>query len=430
MARNRYGGSFNERLKELLETQWIPQEKIKQLQFASVKDLLEFSYKNVPYYTKLFDEHGLKPAHIKQLSDLEKIPLLTKKIIRENFEDLIASNVKRSDIKLSHSSGTTGQKLFFYLPKILKYQINYAVNARFYNWAGIKPFDKRVTLGGRLFTKHHPYWIYNRAENQLLLSIHHLNSETVDSYIEMIEKFSPKFIAGHPSGVDFIAQRLVNTHKTLPLKAIFTTGETLTDEQRQVIKKGFGVDVFDTWGLGESVASASECEYHEGYHEDSEYGIIEFIKTEKGYEIVGTSLYNYAMPFIRYKIEDIAELIPDGQQVCKCGRGLPLKFRRIIGRNDDQLTGLNGKNIFSVTVRMNIKPFLMEGETYQLIQTSKKDFTFKIASSDFNPDRNRAFNNMLLGILGDKASINIEVVNEIHHDGGGKLRNVVNLTNK
>lgn len=430
LSRKRFNKTFDIYLKKFLETQWMNPEKIKELQFIQLRELLEFSYQNVPYYKRLFDECGLKPQSVQDLSDLKKIPLLTKKIIKENFKELVALNAVKNDIELTYSSGTTGEKLLFYLPKVLKYQINFAITYRFYSWAGIKPFDRRITMGARVFTRSRPYWIFNKAGNQLLLSIHHLSYETVDEYIRKIEKFAPVLIQGHPSGITFVAKRLKEIGKTIAVKAVSTTGETLFDDQRKIIEEGFSCCVFDTWGLGESVVSASECECHKGYHEDSEYGIIEFVKTEKGCEVVGTSLYNYAMPFIRYKIEDIAELMPDGQQLCKCGRGLPLVFRGILGRNDDHLQRLDGENIFPVTVRMNIKPFLMENENYQLIQTSKKEFVFKIASSDFSPGRSQFFRERLLGILGDKALINVEVVDEIRHDGGGKLRNVVNLINK
>ena len=429
LSRKRFNKTFDIYLKKFLETQWMSPEKIKELQFVRLSELLEFSYQNVPYYKKLFDKCGLKPKDIQAPSDLEKIPLLTKKIIRENFKDLLAINVRKSDIELTSSSGTTGEKLMFYLPKVLKYQINFAITYRFYSWAGVKPFDRRVTIGGRVFTKHRPYWVFNRAENQLLFSIHHLGYDTVDEYIETMKKFAPVFIQGHPSGVAFVAKRLKEIGKTIPVKAIFTTGESLFDDQRKMMEEGFSCRVFDTWGLGESAASANECELHAGYHEDSEYGLIEFVETEKGYEVVGTSLFNYAMPFIRYRIEDIVEVMPVDQQSCKCGRGLPLKIKKVTGRIDDQLTTSSGKIILPVTMRMVIKPLLLEGESYQLIQLSDNKFVFKIASPNLRQDRTQFFYDTVVGILGHDIKVDIEKVSQIEMSGG-KFRNIINLAKK
>lgn len=429
LARKRFNDTFNIYKNKFQESQWESTEKIKELQFIRLRELLEFSYQNVPYYKKLFDKCGLKPKDMQEPGDLKKIPLLTKKIIRENFQDLLSINVRKSDVELTSSSGTTGEKLLFYLPKVLKYQINFAIIYRFYGWAGVKPFDRRVTIGGRVFTKHRPYWVFNRAENQLLLSIHHLGYDTVDEYIETMKKFAPVFIQGHPSGIAFVAKWLKEVGKTIPVKAIFTTGESLFDDQRKMMEEGFSCRVFDTWGLGESTVSANECELHAGYHEDSEYGLIEFVETEKGYEVVGTSLFNYAMPFIRYKIEDIVEVMPVDQQTCKCGRGLPLKIREIKGRIDDQLTLPGGRIILPVTARMAIKPFLSEGESYQLVQISNNQFVFKIASQNFNQDRIRLCYNSLVELLGRDITVDIKNVQQIEMSGG-KLRNIINIVNK
>jgi phenylacetate-CoA ligase len=196
-----------------------------------------------------------------------------------------------------------------------------------------------------------------------------------------------------------------------------------------MMEEGFSCRVFDTWGLGESTVSANECELHAGYHEDSEYGLIEFVETEKGYEVVGTSLFNYAMPFIRYKIEDIVEVMPVDQQTCKCGRGLPLKIREIKGRIDDQLTLPGGRIILPVTARMAIKPFLSEGESYQLVQISNNQFVFKIASQNFNQDRIRLCYNSLVELLGRDITVDIKNVQQIEMSGG-KLRNIINIVNK
>jgi len=429
LARKRFNKTFDVYLKKFLESQWMPSEKIKEYQFIQFQNLLESSYKNVTYYKKLFDEHGLRIKDIQGPADLKKIPVLTKKIIKENLKNLLAVNVRKSEIELTHSSGTTGEKLHFYLPKVLKYQINFAINYRFCSWAGVKPFDRRVTLGGRVFTKSRPYWVFNRAENQLLLSIHHLGNDTVDEYIEQIKKFAPVFIQGHPSGIAFVAKRLKETRKTIPVKAVFTTGETLFDDYRQIIEGGFSCRVFDSWGLGESVVSANECEFHSGYHENSEYGLIEFVETEKGYEVIGTSLLNYAMPFIRYKIEDIVEMMPENGQMCKCGRGLPLKIRKVTGRIDDQITAPGGKIILPVTVRMIIKHLLLEGENYQLAQVSHNQFVFKIISPNLNDARIRLFETTLIGILGRDAVIEIERVQQIGMSSG-KLRSIINLVKK
>jgi phenylacetate-CoA ligase len=424
LSRNRFGWKYKKYFEFFKKTQWQSPEEIKQFQMAKLKEIMGIAYQKVPYYRKLFSEYGLTAGDFHTFDDLKKLPILTKEIIRCNFSNLLNEDIKNMDVIRSYSSGTTGQKLEFYIPKELAYNVNYSLLYRFYDWAGIKLRDKRITIGGRLFTKKAPYWVYNKAENQLLLSIHHLGNDTVDDYIEKIRKFSPVFIQGHPTGIFFISQRMVEKGTSIDVKAVFTTGETLDESQREVIKKAFNTEVFDSYGLSECVVTAFECERHNGFHEGSELGIMEFEKTNSClYKVIGTSLWNYAMPFIRYEIEDLVELSPT--EKCTCGRGLPLKIRKVSGRIDDVVFSPDENIILPVSVRMRIKPLLKSFENYQLQQLDKNNYALLIEGT-LNETRRNKFLETLKEILGNSARIKIKEIDKIM-TLGGKVRNIVNF---
>ena len=390
--------------------------------------MIKHAYNSTHYYHKKFIDYGISPKDVQTLEDLKRIPILTREAISKNFADLVSKNFPQKRRLLHSSSGTTGKKLFFYLPKSLKWTITHAHLYRFYKWAGFKPYDRRVTIGGRLFTKRPPYWAFNRFENQLLLSIHHLSYETVDGYLKAIKDFSPDAIQGHPSGIHFLAERLMEQKEKIPVKAVFTTGETLFADQRRTIEEAFATKIFDSYGMGEAVVMASECNHHQGYHEASEYGIIEIIGIKNGIgEIVGTSLHNFAMPFIRYKIGDLVETTEE--ETCACSRGLPVKIRRIMGRIDDKLALKNRKFILPVTIRMAIKPLLKEGENYQLIQETTNEFHLKVSTKYFGNKRKKQLMTTLRALLGHETNIYIEQVEEIPLTMG-KMRNVVSYIGK
>ena len=75
------------------------------------------------------------------------------------------------------------------------------------------------------------------------------------------------------------------------------------------------------------------------------------------------------MPFIRYRTGDIA--LPESNTMCECGKGLPVKISKIYGRIDDKIV-LPERTILPVTVRMHMKPLLLPGELYQVIQEDLK----------------------------------------------------------
>jgi phenylacetate-CoA ligase len=424
LARRRFGNKFEEYFEFFEKTQWQTPEDIKKFQMSKLRQIIEIAYRKVPYYRRLLSKYGLTPDDFHEIDDLKKLPTLTKQDIRGNFHDLLNEDIKNISITKDYSSGTTGQKLEFYLPKELAFNVNYSLVYRSYSWAGIHLGDKRVTIGARLFAKKTPYWIYNKAENQLLLSIHHLNEETVDSYIEKIKQFSPVFIQGHPTGISFISQRMVQSGTSIGVKAVCTTAETLDDSQRKAIMQAFNTEVFESYGSSECVIAAFECEKHTGFHEASELGIIEFEKTPSGlYKVIGTSLWNYAMPFLRYEIEDLVELSPNDR--CSCGRGLPLKIKRILGRIDDVLASPDGGIILPVSIRMQIKPLLKPFENYQLQQLDKKEYTL-LVEGKLNDLRKNQFLKATKEVLGDLAEVEIKEADRLMTKGG-KVQNILNL---
>lgn len=425
-ARNRFGGDFRKILRELEDSQWWSPSELEELQSELLKKLIEHAYRNVPYYRRIFNERGLKPTDIKCKKDLVKLPFLTKEIINEHFSELTAKDFPQSRMVLHHTSGTTGRRLKgFYLPKRLRWTINYAHLYRIYRWAGFDIGEKRVTIAGRFFTNRPPYWVINRAENQLLLSTHHLSSSTVDAYIERIVKFSPKAIQGHPSAIACLARRMEELNVTIPVKAVLTTGEQLYLDQRDIIEQRFQCKVFDAWGQGEAVCMAAECEKQEGYHVASEYGLIEVVQDENFRdgigEIIATSLQNYAMPFIRYKIGDLGAL---SEHDCSCGRGLPL-LSKIVGRVDDIITTPEGEAVLPVSFRTRLAKleFL---DQYQLIQEDNDYRIMLLDNGHIGLRENKQILSILQHCLGTSANITIELMSEIPRTSGAKQKLIIN----
>src|SRR3989337_2252920 len=76
-------------VKELEKNQWLSGKELQDLQWEKLTQLMDYSYKNVPYYTQLLNKLGLKAQDIHDLSDFKKIPILTKEIIRKNKDKMI-----------------------------------------------------------------------------------------------------------------------------------------------------------------------------------------------------------------------------------------------------------------------------------------------------------------------------------------------------
>jgi len=421
----RFGGEFKSFHTWLLQSQYWPPERIREFQLERLRNVITVAYSQVPYWKPVLQRAELPAGTVSSLDDLRRLPILTKDEIRRHFHEMTNPTLGRGMYIRHSSSGTTGQKLQFLLTRELAYALNYANLWRFYSWGGIKLMDRRLTIGGRYFAGRPPFWVINRAENQLLLSIHHLNEHTVDSYIEQIAAFAPRLVQGHPSGLHALAVRMIAANRKVRCTAVFTTGETLTEEQRADLECAFGAKVLQTYGLGENVFAASECEYQMGYHEASELGIMELIPDSASgrYCPLGTSLWNTAMPFLRYRVEDIVE--PSHSERCACGRTLPLRLRAVVGRIDDSVRAADGHTVLAVTIRMLVKPHLKPFENYQLQQIGPGRFLF-CGVGDFERERRERIAAVLHEVLGRSARIEFAGPDAVLRTGG-KIRNVVRV---
>ena len=113
---------------------------------------------------------------MKSASEIKNIPS-SQKILSEQTLKTFTIKTYQNKYCLHSTSGSTGEKLNFYLPYELMNKKNTALIYRFYSMAGVKPLEKRVTIGGKLFTNRPPYWSYNWFENQLIISSHHINKK-------------------------------------------------------------------------------------------------------------------------------------------------------------------------------------------------------------------------------------------------------------
>lgn len=403
------------RLRSFLETsQWFSEEELRDYQRQRLNTILRHAYANVPYYRDLFDGLKLKPWDFKSLDDLKKIPLLTKDILRKNFGNLIAKNARKYNPFLCKTSGTSGEPVRFYLDRSSNV-LEFCYYWRHWSWAGYR-------LGTRFaeFSIHHfintgikEVAHFSRAINRLALNPSQISYENIGRFAEKIKKYKPLFLKGSPSTVYIFAILLEKRRiADLSFKAIFTTGESQLSYQREKIEKVFNCKILDSYGHMERTVAVSQCTSGR-YHVHSEYGILEIDKNERlssdgktvG-DVIGTSLHNFAMPFIRYKTGDLAEVAPECNK-CECKRALPV-IERIHGRSQDLIFTADGRFITNLFVLFNLWSGI---SWFQFIQEDANSFRLKLAKdSNFSEIRHAVNLKKLKEILGGDAMIYREFV--------------------
>jgi phenylacetate-CoA ligase len=434
LDKERYGGKYRNYKAQFNHMQWQSQDELADYQNHRLRRLIEHSYNTVPYYHNLFKRIGLTPIDINNNEDLYKIPVLTRKDIIENFNDLKSKAFKKNELKYGHTSGTTGAPLEVAYDKRVIYA-TYALMDRQYDWAGVKlgkNGDRIAVVRGNVIVpierSKPPFWRHNYYHNQLLLSSFHLSKENLPHYFRKLDKFRPVVLDGYPSTLYVLARFLNEYQRTFPVKAVITSSETLYDFQRTEIEKAFKCHVFDYFAAAERVIFATECEHHQGHHISSEYGITEILNNDlqpmgKGSQgiLTGTSLHNYGMPLIRYLTNDVSGL-KDVQ--CSCGRNLPL-MEDVSTKAEDIIALRDGRMISPSVLTHPFKPMYSIEES-QIIQEDYDLVVIKLVPNEkyCDADTNHLITEFAAR-LGMNVKIKIEKVDSLERTKSGKFKWVV-----
>jgi phenylacetate-CoA ligase len=434
LDRNRYGGRFPEYRRLLEESQWWSPAQLRDWQDERLRAIVAQAFAEVPFYQRRFAEYGLSVGDVQTQDDLHKLPVLTRKDIIDNFEDLVARNVDRRSLRIGHTSGTTGSPLEV-LHDADVTQITYAMLDRQYRWAGVNfghGGDRVAVLRGNVIVpleqKRAPFWRHNRYHNQLLLSAFHMSSANLPEYLAEIRRFGPAALDGYPSTLYVLARFVLASGEKLPLKAVISASETLYDFQREAIEAAFQCRVFDYLAAAERVVFSAECDRHEGHHVCLEYGVSEFLDDDGAAvpagqpgKLVCTSLHNMGMPLIRYVSNDVSAM---KTVACSCGRGLPL-MEDVTTKAEDILALSDGRMISPSVLTHPFKP-MHTVEASQIVQDDYDSIEIRVVPG---PGYSEADTRHLLREfrqrLGEGVHVRVTQVPELERSRSGKFKWVI-----
>lgn len=392
-------------------------------------------YKNVPYYKQLFDELGLEPKDIQSPGDFLKIPVLTKEIIRNNGKRMLSVDQSRKGIH-ANTGGSTGETLYFYKDKGTS-GYGAANILRLNRWCGMEIGDSEAVFWGTPFdvrkSKKIVDTVKDYLQNTLYLSTFDMSEKTMLNYSQILRKFKPQFIRGYPSALyafaDFLKKNGITDIKS---KAVISTGEKSFSFQKELLKEMFSCDVYERYGCNEFGNIAHECADHHGLHIVMDMCYVEVLQdnrpVEKGEtgEIIVTSLHNYYMPFLRYKIGDLG-VLTDAQ--CSCGRGFPM-LEEVKGRSFDLIVTPSGKALggFFWTFISRAVPGIKQ---FQIVQKDMNSVDFKIVpDGTFRNESIKQLENEIKEKAGSDLKVNFKIVDEIPLTPSGKFRFIVSEITK
>jgi phenylacetate-CoA ligase len=372
----------------------------------------------------------LKPSDIANIQDLEKLPILTKQIIKQNLQDFLPQTSKGLEYINGSTGGSTGEPLKYRMSHE-DHERGVALLYRCWAHAGYQLGDRLAVIAGSSLIPTTSSAIHKRLQgfalNTQSYSSFGMSEKTLFRYLRRMNRFKPKFIRGYASSV-YLFANFIHSHK-LAIKfhpqAVFTTAEKLFENQRETIEHVFGVKVFDNYGLNDGGVSACECEEHSGMHTSTERAILEVVDEDGNPvngqigHILATSLYNYSFPFVRYDTGDLGTL---EYSECSCGRNTPL-LKGIAGRVTDFLE-LNGRVIGSPVLTVLFGKF--DIQQYQIIQEDPHSITCRVIRGKTYSKEDEWFIRASFYKHVGNIDIQFDYVDSIPSTGAGKYKFIIN----
>ena len=343
-------------LEELERTERWSRADLAALQDQKLRDLVRHAYDTVPYYRRRMGELKLAPDDVRTVADLPKLPLLTRRDVRDHVKEMVSTAGAVGKPIWHSTGGTTGEPL----RTATDLRGTAWGNAAYYRglgWAGYDmDRDKLAMLFGGSLKPGRRFGPFRLGPLTLKLSAMDVRPQTAGEYHAALRAFQPDFMKGYSNATYLLARAFMEAGlPTVPIKAVFTTSEYLPDYQREVIEDVFRTKVYGYYGSVEINSIGYQCAHRDGYHIPEEHVIVETIQdgTERVAEALSHStgsggafaisdLDNYFMPMLRYRNGDAGVLT---DEPCACGRSLK-RIRPLFGRVSDLLRSTDGNMVY------------------------------------------------------------------------------------
>lgn len=445
------------KVKELSKNNNLTCEEIEILHEKKFKKLLKYVLTHSKFYQHYYGERGITLEKINEVL-LEDLPVIDKKIVMENFDDIVCDRaLKRKELEaFSSNSANRNKKYKNYYNVIRSSGSSGEVGIFVYNdseWNYIKALNiertSKVKL--KLFSRTKVAFIgnvhHNLAGVSLVKELPALFSRKLLVDINMsleeiagqVNEFQPEILTGYASGINSLAQAQIEGKINISPEKILCSGEVLTDYMREQIKKAFCVEPTNLYAASEALGMACECKLNNNLHLFNDLYKFEVVDIDlKGVQpgnfgnLLITNLFNYTQPLIRYKMSD--EVLLDDTP-CGCDWKFPI-IKSISGRQEEFLWFEKSDGTKEFIHPSAIRWCYVPGvEKIKVIQISYNSLLIKIIINGNKEGAIDEFNKKFCEILKSKGldkdvTFKIEKVSELKNDTKtGKYKIIVPLNN-
>jgi phenylacetate-CoA ligase len=411
---------------------WRSRAELVAYQEERLQRVVAHAYANVAYYRELFDRHGVMPAQIRGLTDLDRIPISSKDdLCRQPVAELLAAGLHPDRLRRIQTTGSTGVPFALYRSSS-EQRMHHLFYLRAHREFGQRLGDRVVRIVARLALVARPASPAAKLKpvGSLLLAAglrsHVLDVRTPpEELLRQLAALRPGVIKAYPGVLARLGEELRRSGRAdIRPRFVVAVGEVLTGARRAQIEATWRVPVRDVYSCWEVGLIAWECPSTGMLHVFDDSVVLEVLGNndrpvgigERG-EVVLTSLHSFAMPFIRYRLGDV---VTRGAAGCSCGSPFST-IGMVQGRMLDFFRLPGGRLVHPYEILSDLTEDAFRWvRHYQLVQEAEDRVAFlMVPGPEFDRERLAEFERRAVRVLG-AARLRTELVERIEPAPSGK----------
>jgi phenylacetate-CoA ligase len=429
---NRYA----EAAREARRNQRLGRDALDALVLEKLRRIVRHAEDTCPFYGRRFRDAGVSTSDLRSAVDLARFPLVTKADVAEHGEEM-NSRTYQGRIVRGVTSGSTGTALRFRQAAEHEGWIE-ACWERGVSWWGVRRGDRRIVLWGRPVhggaRAQAAAWLKHRMRNALSFdTFEELDDAFFRRICDALETFRPRLVYGYGSSLGALAEFMERAGRRLDEasrpRVVVYTGDHIYEAERETGERVFGAPIVSLYGSSEAGSVGYTCP-HRTMHVSEDHIHVEFLRedgtpAEAGElaEIVVTTLNNFAMPLIRYRVGDLGSY---SWKDCPCGvtlRAMNLE----VGKVADRITTSSRSLVSPYSLDYINKHLLREGvrgiRQFLVEQVGRDDFVLHVVREEpFDPRCVEIFTEKMRDYLGESIRTKVRFTDAIPVSRSGKRR--------
>lgn len=399
------------------------EEELHQLQKKRLRQLLEHAVKNIPYYQQQNIQLTDDPY-----ADIKKIPIMYKKLMKENISSLLIHD--KNKMMIEKSSGSSGLQGEVYMT--IKENRNYqAVQTFLWEWSGYRIGMPMMQTGMTLKRG------FVKSIKDKLFQTHYVNAFELE-YDKMVNELNAaqqkgcRYFGGYASSLNVYAEAAIKAGLDIRFDGVIAWGDKLFDQYKKNIRTAFNNPLItELYGTTEGFVIAGTCK--EGnMHLLTPQTYIEILDKdgnevkagEIGY-VVATRLDAFSFPLIRFYLGDLA-IKKNENEKCNCGKHFPM-LEKVIGRDTDIVHTPSGKALI-VHFFTGIMEHFGQIKQFKVVQRNKNEIEIEyIPDENFELALLEKISETMFGKANERFNIKYLKVNTIAATASGKPQIIQNL---